>query len=203
MRQLLWASLMVASILALGCDATQDEKPPLKATGNEAAPPNPGGSKPAPLTLDNDEPPLLLNDAEPLLLLDNPAPVLLLRGSGDLGDLPPAEGPVADNTRCFVCHMNYSQERLAVGHARADVGCEKCHGACDEHCGDENNITPPTIMFPKDQVDPACKVCHDPAKVIEGHIWCMREVKPPTRASTAPSATASTSCPSLSSTAAI
>jgi len=177
-RQLLWASLMVASILALGCDATQDEKPPLKATGNEAAPPNPGGSKPAPLKLDNDEPPLLLDDAEPLLLLDNPGPVLLLRGSGDLGDLPPAEGPVADNTRCFVCHMNYSQERLAVGHARADVGCEKCHGACDEHCGDENNITPPTIMFPKDQVDPACKVCHDPAKVIEGHIWCMREVKP-------------------------
>jgi len=158
-KQLIWASVMVASILAWGCDATPNEKPP-------------------PLTLDNDEPPLLLDDAEPLLLLDNPGLVLLLRGSGDLGDLPPAEGPVADNSRCFVCHMNYSQERLAVGHARADVGCEKCHGHCDEHCGDENNITPPTIMFPRDEIGPACKVCHDPDKDTEAELWCMREVKP-------------------------
>ena len=179
MKHLLGASLMVAIIATLGCDAAQDEKPaPPNADGNEPAPSNPGGNKPAPLKLDNDAPPLLLDDAEPLLLLGNSGPPVLEGGVGDPGELPAAKGPVADNTRCFVCHMNYSQERLAVGHARADVGCEKCHGACDEHCGDENNITPPTIMFPKDQVDPACKVCHDPAKVIEGHIWCMREVKP-------------------------
>ena len=159
MKQLIWASVMVAGILAWGCDATRNEKPP-------------------PLTLDNDEPPLLLDDAEPLLLLDSPGPVILLRGSGDLGDLPLAEGPVADNNRCFVCHMNYSQERLAVGHARADVGCEKCHGACDAHCNDEDNITPPTIMFPRDEIITACKVCHDPDKDTEAELWCMREVKP-------------------------
>ena len=75
-------------------------------------------------------------------------------------DVHASEGPVADNSRCHVCHINYADERIAVAHAQANIGCEKCHGACDAHCGDENNITPPDIMYPKEKINPSCHACH-------------------------------------------
>lgn len=57
------------------------------------------------------EPPLLLE--EPPLLLEEPAEP----------QEPPhvPEGPVADNSRWHVCHMNYEEEELAVEHALANV----------------------------------------------------------------------------------
>ena len=76
MKQLLWAAVMAAVIVTLGCDALRDEKP------------------------------LLLDGSEPLFLLD--------QGNPELANLPPPKGPVADNSRCFVCHMNYFQEELAA-----------------------------------------------------------------------------------------
>jgi hypothetical protein len=87
-------------------------------------------------------------------------PLLLLENGGDLLDLPPAKGPVADNSRCHVCHLNYAEELLAVLHARANVGCERCHGSCDDHCSDEDNITPPDIMYPRAKINPSCMLCH-------------------------------------------
>jgi hypothetical protein len=89
----------------------------------------------------DDEPPLLLD--EPPLLLDN----------GNDEELPPPEGPVADNSRCHVCHINYADEKLAVRHARANISCEQCHGTSDAHCSDEDNITPPDIMFPLQKIN--------------------------------------------------
>jgi hypothetical protein len=101
-----------------------------------------------------DEPPLLLED-EPPLLLEEP-----------IGDeqRPPPEGPVADNSRCHVCHVNYQEEELAVTHARGNVGCEDCHGSCDAHCSDEDNITPPDIMYPAAKINPFCMTCHAEVK---------------------------------------
>lgn len=87
-------------------------------------------------------------DAEPLLLLE------------DTEELAPPIGPVADNSRCHVCHINYADEELAVVHARANVGCERCHGSCNAHCNDENNVTPPDIMYPVAKINPSCMVCH-------------------------------------------
>jgi len=95
--------------------------------------------------------PLRLDD-EPLLLLDDaPAPL--------------AEGG-ADNSRCHVCHMNYTQDSLALTHAAADMGCNSCHGECDEHIADESwawggNGTAPDIMYTLDQINPFCTGCHD------------------------------------------
>jgi hypothetical protein len=91
------------------------------------------------------EPPLLLDD--PPLQLDDP------------NDEEP-EGPVADNSRCHVCHINYADEELAVLHARANISCEQCHGSCDAHCSDEDNITPPDIMYPLEKINPFCMTCH-------------------------------------------
>ena len=98
----------------------------------------------------------------------------LVSGPGDAGrPLPPAKGPVADNERCHVCHLNFSEERLAVSHALCDVGCEKCHGPSDDHCGDEGNVTAPSILYAKSDVDAACKKCHPEDKVVDNVTFCL------------------------------
>jgi len=103
------------------------------------------------------EAPLLLDD-EPLLLLD------------DEPDAGQSDGPKADNSRCFVCHINYMQEDIAVIHARADIGCAGCHGEPDEHIADESwasggNGTAPEIMYPRPKINPFCMGCHTKDKI--------------------------------------
>ena len=101
--------------------------------------------------------PLLLED-EPLLLLDD--------DEGSQG----SDGPEADNSRCFVCHINYMEEDIAVVHARANIGCAGCHGESDEHIADESwasggNGTAPDTMFPKPDIVPFCMSCHTKDKI--------------------------------------
>lgn len=101
---------------------------------------------------------LLLLDDEPLLLLD------------DEPDADQSDGPEADNSRCFVCHINYMQEDIAVIHARANIGCAGCHGESDEHIADESwasggNGTAPEVMFPKPRINPFCMGCHTKDKI--------------------------------------
>ena len=87
----------------------------------------------------------------------------------------PAENEVskkakADNQACFVCHTNYQGEPFAAAHAKANIGCVKCHGQSTAHRNDENNITPPDVMFPAEKIDAACAKCHEthdvPAKKV-------------------------------------
>jgi len=102
-------------------------------------------------------------DEEPLLLLDDEPPLLLDDGPEGSSE---ATGPMADNSRCHVCHLNYAKEDIAVVHARAKIGCVDCHGDCDEHIADESwasggNGTPPGIMYAPDKINPLCIGCHD------------------------------------------
>jgi hypothetical protein len=95
--------------------------------------------------------PLLLED-KPLLLDDEPQTAQM--------DLPQA-----DNSRCFVCHINYMQEDIAVVHAKANIGCANCHGQSDKHIADESwasggNGTPPDIMYLPAKINPFCMGCH-------------------------------------------
>ncbi|MHC4130472.1 MAG: multiheme c-type cytochrome [Planctomycetota bacterium] len=104
-----------------------------------------------PESLNDDETPLLL-DEEPLLLEDNP--------------IESSAVPMADNSRCHVCHMNYINEDIAVVHAQADMGCAACHGQSDAHIDDESwasggNGTPPEIMYRKEEINPFCSSCHE------------------------------------------
>jgi hypothetical protein len=106
-------------------------------------------------TKTNREP--ITDDEPPLLLEDGP-------------DVGQPDGPVADNTRCYVCHMNYIQEDIAVIHARANIGCADCHGDCDAHIADESwawgeNGTPPGIMYPPAKINPFCMGCHPADKI--------------------------------------
>ena len=111
----------------------------------------------APETVTDDEPLLLLDD-EPLLLLD------------DGPDEDSSTGLMADNSRCFVCHINYMEEDIAVTHARVNMGCANCHGESDEHIADESwasggNGTAPDIMYPRAKINPFCMGCHPREKI--------------------------------------
>ena len=103
----------------------------------------------------------------PPLIVDTNSPLLL-----DEPDVSAAAAtPGADNSACFVCHVNYQTEVLAATHARANIGCADCHGRSQAHCNDENNTTPPQIMYPVEQIDESCRHCHmdhdvPPAKVV-------------------------------------
>ena len=100
-------------------------------------------------------------------------PLLLLEDDGDDDCASELNGLVADNSRCLVCHINFSREGLTVMHAKGDVGCEECHGASDKHCSDEDNITPPDRMFAKEAVNSFCKGCHPDAKLGGGKKYCV------------------------------
>ena len=137
--------LAAAAVAEMGCEQIKVEQNSKTDTEHT--------SSPEPIT---EKEPLLLDD-EPLLLDDGP----------DV-DLP--AGVVADNSRCYVCHINYIQEDIAVIHARAKIGCADCHGNCDAHIADESwawggNGTPPGIMYHRPEINPFCMGCHPRDKI--------------------------------------
>ncbi len=90
-------------------------------------------------------------------------PPLSLEGYLDekLPDAPDEKEAVkADNFACFVCHANYETESLTLVHARAGIGCAKCHGPSLDHCDDEAHETPPDVMFAPEAIDGQCLQCH-------------------------------------------
>jgi len=109
-------------------------------------------------------PPLVVDTSAPLLL-DEPA-------EGAETSAAAATQAAIDNMDCFVCHANYRSESLASRHAVANVGCSQCHGQSFAHKNDENNTTPPELMYPAGKIDAFCRGCHNahdvaPGKVVE------------------------------------
>ena len=134
------------------------------------------------------EPPWLRkasSPAEQLNLLDlladqnEPEPPLPLEESAPVAEPNSPPRPVADNSRCHVCHINFKNEALSFVHAQASIGCEHCHGASDAHRSDEDNITPPDVMFPKAKITSFCRSCH-PGDTIDtaAHKSVMAEIDP-------------------------
>jgi len=68
-------------------------------------------------------------------------------------------GEVA-NPFCIACHADFDEEKLALNHELAGIGCERCHGESERHRSDENNATAPDIMWPRDRINPMCMMCH-------------------------------------------
>lgn len=96
--------------------------------------------------------PLKVDRSAPLLLLDAPKSQAPKSKDGQ---------PVADNEACYVCHGDYREETMVLEHVVANVGCVRCHGASAAHRDDEDNVTPPDVMYPAAAIDSACNECHD------------------------------------------
>jgi excinuclease UvrABC ATPase subunit len=64
------------------------------------------------------------------------------------------------NLFCSACHYGFEEEELAFSHKLAGIGCERCHGESERHRSDEDNVTPPEIMYPKAKINPTCMMCH-------------------------------------------
>ena len=71
-----------------------------------------------------------------------------------------AAGP-ADNSFCYVCHLNFKKETLAQSHRPSGLGCASCHGYSDKHSSDEDGVTPPEVMYAQGKVNPSCVKCHN------------------------------------------
>lgn len=71
-----------------------------------------------------------------------------------------AEKTFTANEFCAACHYDFAEEKLAVTHQKAGIGCERCHGESERHRSDEDNVTPPEIMYPKNKIIPTCMMCH-------------------------------------------
>ena len=149
----LTAALALAATLMVACEQ-QGTSPPRdeRPVGEAPEAGTPSGGDEEPLLLLDDDPPLLLDDDPPLLL-------------DDAEQEGASKGPVADNSRCHVCHLDYQKEELALEHARAKIGCAGCHGDSDAHIADESwadggNGTAPDTMFPKPKINPFCLGCH-------------------------------------------
>ena len=69
------------------------------------------------------------------------------------------------NLFCSACHYAFGDEELALQHERVGIGCERCHGESERHRSDEDNITPPEIMYPKAKINPTCMMCHPRGKI--------------------------------------
>ena len=122
-----WACV-ISMILAGGCERAATTSQPQVQTAQAIGP---ARSRPKPAA------------PAPLLLEDEPA------GGA-------SNGSAADNSRCFVCHVNYMQEKLATTHAKVNIGCANCHGPSDAHIADESwasggNGTAPDRMYTQGQ----------------------------------------------------
>jgi len=90
--------------------------------------------------------------------------VTVSRGRAAAPATPPAEtiAGVVPNDLCHICHIPFSEEPLAVTHAKAKVWCQTCHGPSGPHMENERiGATPPDVVYRKRQVDRMCSRCHE------------------------------------------
>jgi hypothetical protein len=120
--------------------------------------------------LEAGEPKTQKQTALPPLEVEKGAPLLLEPAPDAKPEKTHGEGPAADNGPCYCCHRNFEEERLVQLHAKANVGCVKCHGESVAHRNDEDNITPPDVIYASRQIEKACQKCHQshdaPAKKV-------------------------------------
>ena len=70
------------------------------------------------------------------------------------------ESALANNRRCYLCHLDFDGEPLVAGHEVHGIGCANCHGPSEAHMADEDHLTPPDTMFDRADVSEACTTCH-------------------------------------------
>jgi hypothetical protein len=150
-KYLLGFLLAGAAMLAADPNAAPEPKIPAPAAPSKPSPPGAASAAPKSAEKAGKKDP-------PLLLLDDDA-----EGQA-------SSSPMADNSRCQVCHLNFAREALSLTHAKAQVGCAQCHGPSDAHIADESwasggNGTAPDKMFPTNKINAFCMECHSRQKI--------------------------------------
>jgi len=185
-----WGMCLLAVVVISGCQSDPPQaSPPASAQASPdaaaaaqgsadppppAAPPAPPAKAPAPAPIPSaKDPPSARTGQDPA-----PVPANAVKAPTFVPLLPLVRPPV-DNSRCHVCHLNYSEEELAVSHTQFGVGCETCHGASDDHCGDEGNVTAPGILYGRSTINGACQRCHPHRWVWDGGRYCDYVFVPP------------------------
>ena len=98
----------------------------------------------------------------PPLIVDKKAPRLAPQAAPPAArDEPVANPAAAENESCYVCHGDYREEPMVGWHLKANVSCVKCHGPSHAHRDDEDNVTPPDVMYAAAEIDAACQKCHE------------------------------------------
>lgn len=142
--RILFALLVCSAFVFLSCTSTIESEKTDAETAPSTDNPSADTGGPPPLVVDMDTP----------LLLDEPTEEDLVIANTEAA---------VENTACFVCHANYMNESLASRHAGVNIGCVHCHGESTVHRNDENNTTPPEIMYPAEKIDAFCQGCHSTA----------------------------------------
>ncbi len=132
------AVICLTALVLSGCTSDAAPQEP-EESGQVVDDDNTSNSSPPPLVVDTSEP----------LLLDEPTQ-----------EQKAAAKASCVNAPCFVCHVNYKDESIAVTHVKQGISCMDCHGDSFAHRNDENNTTPPDKMFPRDEIEPYCRKCH-------------------------------------------
>lgn len=139
--RMLVALLVFGASVFISCTSTIESEPAEAKTASAVGDTSEDTGGPPPLVVDMNTP----------LLLDEPTEeeVAVAKTKASV-----------ENTACFVCHANYRSEFLAGYHAGVNIDCVHCHGESTAHRNDENNTTPPEIMYPAEKIDSFCQGCH-------------------------------------------
>jgi hypothetical protein len=180
-------TLILAASVALGLSrsagAAPDEHVPPVADSKPADPvpapasptaPTPAAEAPAPAA-SAEEPATSGNERterkEPESKFAEPAAEVLEQWKKQVAgwkEVEPREA--ADNSFCYVCHLNYEndKEKLVAIHEPEGVGCETCHGMSAQHSQDEDSLVPPDVIFASNKVASFCVQCHEKRDLLEG-----------------------------------
>ena len=74
--------------------------------------------------------------------------------------LPESGGMPKNNMLCIVCHVNFAEDDAVADHISKGITCAHCHGKSIDHMNDESMMTPPDILYGRNEVERLCIQCH-------------------------------------------
>ena len=74
--------------------------------------------------------------------------------------LPESSNMPKNNMLCIVCHVNFAENDTIANHISEGITCAHCHGKSIDHMNDESMMTPPDILYGRNEVEGVCGECH-------------------------------------------
>jgi len=74
--------------------------------------------------------------------------------------MPESSNLPKNNMLCLVCHVNFAENDTITDHISEGITCAHCHGKSMDHMNDESMMTPPDILYGRNEVERLCIQCH-------------------------------------------